>query len=372
MRIYICPVSGGAFPVQLSHINELSQKGIKPDLVLGSSGGNIAAYVGLASFWEKDKMHDIIGLLSSSMFASSWWPSYLSFLPSWFIGYFKGSVYADGTGASDIFTQFFTSDSIKATEIWTGTMNCDTTKGQLFCNRSREEARIQPEEPKWSSPSMSSFWTRDCMPLTYLNGDVSFISQVTMASASIPVLVPEKMIQGNRYVDGGTLFSSPLTALQEQILSLLETETIIHFDYLSSFDLQATHKISPQSLYDTGTSTFGELVKSLCVQDRSIALEALRSNQKKNPHLKLYLVTLDGCPDALRAIEELRSCYSPTVLEMCPLINTQLDILKFGPTEITHLMNQTSQNYKLRFWWLGPPDEDELPDKLENLFPPRP
>ena len=59
------------------------------------------------------------------------------------------------------------------------------------------------------------------MPLTYLDGNIESISSVAVASAAIPVLVPEQKIFGARYVDGGTLFSSPLTALQDCLIDLI-------------------------------------------------------------------------------------------------------------------------------------------------------
>ena len=52
MKIFILPVSGGGFATQLGILYYLLEaKRIIPDIVLGSSGGNVAAYISMLSNW---------------------------------------------------------------------------------------------------------------------------------------------------------------------------------------------------------------------------------------------------------------------------------------------------------------------------------
>jgi hypothetical protein len=353
MHIFICPVSGGAFPVQIGLISELAHYGIKPDIVMGSSGGNVAAYIGLASKWQSKEMEQMAGKLTSSMFATSWWPSYLSFLPSWWIGYFKGSIYAEGSGAISLFREIFEAATISATEIWTGTMNRESGKGQLFSNQKKEDAKIQESEP--------GFWTRECMPLSYIGDNIDLLALITMASASIPILVPAKIIDGQRFVDGGTSFASPLSALHEQIREISLKEPV-HIDYLSSFDMQTIASTTASSLYDNGTITIGELVKSLCIEDRLTALEIIRF-QQINTGLDLCFYSADYHIDnaetrgLLEKIEQIREGSPCTILELCPITNNCIDLLNFQPKDVLYLIDQTRVTYKVRFWWLGKPSE---------------
>ena len=408
MRIYVCPVSGGAFPIQLGLLSECGLIGNRPDIVMGSSGGNVASYIGLAANWQADAIPSMALKINSSMFVQSWWPTGLRFLPSWWIGYWKGSVYASGTGSLDLFKTSFTDTSIINTEVWTGTMNRETGKGQLFCNRSEKDSQIKRKE----DDLLSSFRMRDCMPLTYLDGNIGSIASITMASAAIPVLVPEQQVLGARYVDGGTLFSSPLTALQDRILDLAFDEqpsgagsrfsrekidpeagveaqpsgagsqfsrekidpeagveaqpsgaTGLHIDYFSSFDMQATSSSTCRSLYDNGAITIGEMVKSLCVQDRLVALELLRDGKGSSIHF----ASLEGSANNLRIIENVRKSLGPTartVLELCPVKNDSIDLLNFQATDITRLIEDARKNYQLRFWWCG-----SLDDSIRNLIP---
>jgi len=353
MRIFVFPVSGGAFPIQLGLLSELTlNHNIKPHLSLGSSGGNIASYICHASNWKEDKMLQIINLLSPDMFAASWWPRYLTFMPSWMIGYFKGSLYACGSGSEILFHKMFTSDSICSTELWTGTLNRDTGKGQFFCNRQEKDSIIKP-----SNDTSINLFSRDCMPLTYMNGDLDYISKVTMASASIPVLVPEQIINDQKYVDGGTLFASPLTGLQDSILDLIsDGKESLHIDYFSSFDMQINSGSSGSgTIYDNSTLSVGELIKSMCIQDRLGGIELLRT-----PKYAIFYTELDGDQENLKKIEELRSLTHKSLLELYPIKNNSINLLTFTPKDILNLMNEAKTGYKLRFWWIA---KEELTEK---------
>lgn len=342
MRLFILPVSGGAFPVQLAFLRELNKLGIKPDIALGSSGGNVAAYIGAATGWNSDNYVNIVKPIHNGMFLASWWPYYLSFLPSYIPGYFKGSIYANGTGADSYFNQMFNSESVTQTEIWSGTLNRDTGLGQLFCNRNPQTSilKLAPDN------KINSFWIRDCMEPFYMNGDLATIVKVLIASAAIPVIIPEQEINGQHYVDGGTLFSSPLTPLVDYLLAL--NQPTYHLDYFSSFDIQSSepNRMS-KNLYQNGTLTIGELVKSICIQDRLVAVEFLRTKEQIN------FITLPGDLDSLKTIELLRTNCSRSLLEFYPLKNDSMDLTSFDGQHITNLMDFAGKNYGLRFWWTG-------------------
>ena len=351
MRIFVLPVSGGAFPVQLGFLSQINTLGIKPDLVLGSSGGNVAAYIGLAAKWDPNNYVPLVKPIHNGMFLSSWWPYYLSFLPSYIPGYFKGSIYANGTGADVYFKQMITTDDVSATEVWSGTMNRDTGLGQIFCNRNPQSSilKLSPDD------KINSFWIRDCMQPGYMDGNLDTIVKVIIASAAIPVIIPEQEINGQHYVDGGTLFASPLTPLVDHILALNEPQ--YHIDYFSSFDIQSSEPNRiVRNLYDNGTMTIGELVKSICVQDRLVAVEFLRTNEPIN------FMSLNGNLDSIQQVEQIRATSSRSLLEFYPLKNEAMDLTSFNGTHIISLMDSAKQNYKLRFWWIGP--NNNIPGSL--------
>lgn len=369
MRIFVCPVSGGGFPNQIGLMSQLLSLDVRPNLVLGSSGGNVAAYVGLAAEWNPSSIPAIVTSLNSGLFAQSWWPRYLAALfPSWAIGILKGSIYAAGTGADVLFRDLFDDPAsdfvhipekslqihskITRTELWTGTMNRETGKGQLFCNLAQDQAKIQnkPIDP------LSSFWTRDCMPLTYLDGNISLIAKVTMASAAIPVLVPEQSFLGARYVDGGTIFASPLTVLQNQIVEVSENR--FHIDYFSSFNLQTPASPNYTSLFENGNFAINELIKSLCINDRLAAIEMLRSDSTISLVNTVGFIEGPGSKEILRHIEKLREKSVRTVLELYPSQNQYVNLLTFRPEDLLRRLTETEKEYRFRFWWIRTPDLD--------------
>ena len=82
MNLYVMPISGSYFPHQLAMLEWLAEAGAAPpSLVLGSSGGNIAAYVGMAGGWAKQGMRVLYTELYARDVWQSWWPVYLP-LPS--------------------------------------------------------------------------------------------------------------------------------------------------------------------------------------------------------------------------------------------------------------------------------------------------
>ena len=181
----------------------------------------------------------------------------------------------------------------------------------------------------------------------YMNGDLDTIVKVIIASAAIPVIIPEQEINGQHYVDGGTLFSSPLTPLVDYILAL--NQPTYHLDYFSSFDIQSSEpNRMAKNLYQNGTLTIGELVKSICIQDRLVAVEFLRTTDQIN------FITLPGNLDSLQTVEKIRKTCNRSLLEFYPLKNDCMDLTSFDGQHIINLMEFAGKNYGLRFWWTGP------------------
>ena len=70
----------------------------------------------------------------------------------------------------------------------------------------------------------------------FSSGNIESIANSTIASASIPTVVPPQIIDGEYYVDGGVGGAPPLTIMQESILHLSKKKSL-HLIYINSFDL---------------------------------------------------------------------------------------------------------------------------------------
>jgi predicted acylesterase/phospholipase RssA len=225
LHVFVSPCSGGKFPIQLAMIAEYTEilryiRGYEvssiddfiPHICLGSSGGNIANYIALASGWTKNGIFNIIQYLDSEMFSRNWWPKYMTFLPTWLLGLFKGSIYCPGYGPYPLFEDVFRGRKIESVEIWSGTYNTTRSSCELFCNKSSGSTLISSQT---FLPNINR-----CMPLHFLDNDLKTVSDVAIASASIPIIFEKKQIGDDHYEDGGVIFSSPLLPLQEEIYKI--------------------------------------------------------------------------------------------------------------------------------------------------------
>lgn len=337
-RIFVLPVSGGGFPVQLGLISEITAIGITPNVVFGSSGGNIAGYLGLSADWSPYGIHRIVDRLHPELFSQSWWPRMLGWMPSWTIGYFRGSVYSSGQGIDSLIDSIFTPQTIQTTEMWSGTKNRTTGRGQLFCNRPTSQLPIEGFEPNLIN----------CMPLTFVDGDRQKLGKVILASASIPILVPEQEIDGDLHVDGGTAFASPLTPLQDVLRRIPD----LHIDYLSSFDaLACVGTRKSLNIYQNGEQTAHEVVGSLILHDRMNAIEIIRDRQLGQ---ELHYQEGDCNFKILQEIETLRSTSCRSILELYPVEDLSIDLTRFTPDQIHQIIDNTRGKYRYRLWYQTP------------------
>ena len=364
MQLYVLPISGGYFPHQLAVLEWLSNSSTKPDIALGSSGGNVSSYVSMAGNWDPLVIRKkIISRMSSKIFIKSWWPSYLFYLPSMLKGYFKGSMYNINPDFFKFFKSIYNPSNIKITELWSGTFQQDCSMTQLFCNLSNQEAQVKHSEK--SNGELLNY-----LPFIYCDGDISNLSKVCFASASIPVVLPSVKINDNNYTDGGNSFASPLTPMKESLQATIGNQkldltyitpyniqsagtqfchTVVDSGNVDGMNLGSTYTQSNYgSMYSQGKYALNALLKSLYLQDRMSGLELVQSGyQDKTTLYEEKIVSFDE----FKAIEERRKSYQRTLLEVYPLMDSHISIVKFGPNDILDIMDQTSQ-VGIRFWYI--------------------
>jgi len=225
---YALPVSGGLLVSQLALLQEVYDARVAamggkmcgyysyaPNIVFGSSGGNVASFIGQASDWtsagiEKNSQH-----INSKLFLKKWVPTEVSFIPDIPFIFTTGSLYNKGIGANDLFKELFTTESIQRTEMWLGTYDIVNKKAQFFCNTSQANSYIS--EPFFNEEQSLYY----AMPLKFTDGDLDMNADVCIASATIPGIVPSKEIDGVLYADGGVMYPSPLSVLNKEILRIV-------------------------------------------------------------------------------------------------------------------------------------------------------
>jgi predicted acylesterase/phospholipase RssA len=367
MKIIVCPISGGGFPVQLGILSLLCDVKYKPDLALASSGGNVATYVTIAAQWSSQHIKRLIKSLDSNFFIKSWThDSLLSFIPSWTIGFFKESFFNYSHNGINFFQEHLTPKLVQDIEVWTGTVECNQKRAQLFCNRDEKKSCISCmgviattnnsgiTEHKDVKDVKSHVDTKlyGCLEPIYLNGDLKLIAQAALASASIPTMVPPQNIKGKLYSDGGVTHASPLTIMKDAINNLEELHNPgLHITYINSFDLEKTDPVSPNYMTSVhnGKITMLEMVQNFCVQDRISGIDLIR-----HPDIKMYSKVGDikDTKDLL-LIENHRLKARRTMIEYYPNDNTAIDLKSFKSNDVDKLYENIRKGFKYRLWWIG-------------------
>jgi hypothetical protein len=333
LHIYVLPVSGGYFPLQLAELTWMEGTPT-PDLVLGSSGGNTSGYIAMAGNWTSDGIYKVLANINSSIFIKSWWPEHLFYIPSFLKGYFRGSAYKINSQFVETFECIFQNNSARAvaTEMWTGVYNATLGASQFFCNRSAQAARLRPTD--------ASMVAYNVAPPVYADGDLRLIGAASLASASIPAVLPPQHILGSLYYDGGMTYSSPLTAMSAS----LQPQSA-HITYFSPYDISSPafpdlykydYKGSiPGTMYSNGFNALTELYKSLMINDRMAGIALLGSDST----YASYTMTRTE----FQAYQKERLKAKASFVEVYPLVPTRISYSSFTPADITDAMASVKQ-----------------------------
>lgn len=344
MLIYVAPVSGGAFPHQLEMIMWLCKLQYKPDVVLASSGGNVASYVAMAGDWTCAGIEKMIDNLYSNYFFKSWFPTYISYLPSVLKGYFMGSIYDINPKFFSLFDYWFPGNKITTTETWTGTYNKSRGQSHMFCNMSKQFAILKDDNLRGDLLNFQ--------PYTYLGGDVATLAKVCLASAAVPLIFPSQEIGCDVHVDGGNTFSSPLTPMQDSVREAIGDGSV-HIIYLSSYNIQT---VSPtvcdanskvKTMYRQGASALTDLLKSLSLQDRKCGIELIRyGNQPIFYHEQIVNES-----EFQKVCLDLHSKFR-SLVEIYPMVDTNISIMHFSPDDIRNVIVSNSGKFGMRYWYV--------------------
>jgi hypothetical protein len=340
MRLLVLPVSGGKFVSQLAILQHLSAINYVPDLTLASSGGNVSIYIAAAANWKWSKIELIARELSQDLFIKPW--SNVAWI-SMMLGYFKGNLYDNGKGVYHILNKYFTKESIIKHEIWTGTYNKDRQKIRLFCNKSKETSIINTD--------LIDYDLTQSMPPFFCDGDLEKISTASMASASIPSVVPAQKIENELYVDGGVAGASPLSMMQESILSIVNKDSApLHIMYVNSVDLSAISNDNIKNVVDTWIQTIDDLIRATTVIDRLAGYELLRScNGNGDVHKTDFVCNYNN----LSKLQTIYDKVKYTMMEIYPTKQYEINIVNFKTDDMIRAIDQAYINTRCRFWWLS-------------------
>lgn len=348
MDILVLPVSGGGFVNQLAIVEHLCESNYKPNLMMASSGGNLAAYIALASEWKWQNIRKISTDLNKDLFSTQW--NSIGML-STFIGYFKGELYNSGKGVKEFFRKYFNNTSIDDIEIWTGAYNTIHKKFRIFCNKSSNNSFLSQIELKENITQL--------MEPFYSNGDIDMISCYSTASASIPSIVPPVIIEKETYADGGIAGASPLSPMYIPIIRSLSNKNL-HIIYVNSFDILSPNSAIIRNVVDNLRQTTGDLLRSQAIMDRSLAINLISDGSNLKGPIEF------SCNSSnLEIYYSMRNKIISSMLEIYPSVREEVDITKFTGEQISNCINNIYSMCKCRLWYLS---DVNIDDKLISLF----
>lgn len=339
MQLLVMPISGGAFVNQLAVCAHLGATGYRPTCVFGSSGGNVAAYIALAAEWNWAAIERVTRELSGQMFARPWHSiCSIAFVQA----YNKGYMYNNGEGVEEFYEFHFTPSSVAGVEIWTGTQNVETQRAALFCNRASSTLDLK---------ALDLALYGACDPV-FCNGDVSLIARASVASASIPSVVPPVVIDGRHYVDGGVCSASPMSTLGACVeRTCADRGEDCHIVYAAPCNLHTTEEAEFGNLVSNSRRAARDVVRSQTVLDRAAAhcvVKGLaRGCEVRSAHFMVDEMTE-------REIAALCAGHRYSLREYYPRKPREVNILDFSGETAVRLMKEAQAELCCEVWYACP------------------
>lgn len=342
----------------------LSQVNYVPNLVFASSGGSICAFVMLASDWDCRKVSQVLENICSKMFVQEWNFPLLQKLYS----LSQGSLFDKGSGGAELFARLFDSRKLQTIETWVGAYNKDLKKFKVMTNLSEGSCIMNVT---WADTILHNLCSLD-----YATGDSYKMSAFVEASCSIPGIVPNKMIDGFNYVDGGVVCASPLSYFRRSLISYAQEKGITyHFtcntcEDLNSKNAQIYSTTSDDSASDHLVQSMVNIVSSMInvslVRDRVACNDVLNSLGSK----LLGTVSFKATVSSLATLMEFKAkdaSLTGSVVELFgENIRKYMDMANFdGETCITYMM-EAEKNMVCRLWVYCGGEERSIGDIIKS------
>lgn len=333
------PISGGAFVNQLAVCAHLGASGYAPTCVFGSSGGNVAAYITLAAEWNWAAIERVTRELSGQMFARPWHSiCSVAFAQA----YNKGYMYNNGTGVEAFYEYHFTPSSITGIEVWTGTQNVETQRAALFCNRASSALDLRALDQELYGA---------CEPI-FCSGDVALIARVSVASASIPSVVPPVVIEGKHYVDGGVCSASPLSTLAACVgRTCADRNEECHIVYACPCNLHGSADAEFGNLVSNSKRAARDVVRSQTILDRAAAHGLVVALADGREVVSAHF-TVDA--ETEREMQRLCDRHRYSLREYYPRTPREVNILSFSGEAAVRMMKEAQADLCCQVWYACP------------------
>lgn len=342
MYIYIASISGGFMPNQIGIISLLSQVGYRPDVGLGASGGNMALGISLMCDWNPAAIRAAVSRMSDELVVKPWSPPQLRFLPNAIWGLIRGSLY-DRSTQDPFMVKSQNIDLSTACEIWSLTFSKTHNSAKLFTNRSCGTTKLT-----YTTSHINT------QPLQYISGDYALFRDIAMASAAVPGVQREVIINDEEHADGGLLFASPFPVFSNNIRDLCK-QNDVHLVYVAAFnESRPSHESLTTGVIADGIWAMRVLTEAACRADLAGVISFLYSVPSFNHdtdtvHHKFLTGTLDNLRYAKTELDKTKA----SVLEIRPKYNRSVDYTSFSPEDFISVVDLAQEHFEIRMYWIG-------------------
>lgn len=352
MIVIITPVSGPAFVGQLAGIQKLCEYDIVPNIILGSSGGNVANYISAMADWKWNKIEIIASKISSTLLFLPW--SSVTAISS-VLGFFKGSAFNYGTGAKKLLQANCEKEILNKYELWTGTFNKVSDKCRLFCNLSKDKCKLKEEDMDYDLFQM--------MNCGYLDNDIDCITKVISSSATIPSVSPPQKYEGELYIDGGMCSASPLPMMKDCIIKNIEkTNENLHLFLISPTNLENIQDSKCDgNLLQNLSEASDMFIKYQALMDRSQTLELIKYRGK------LMKYKCQATTKNMKKIMKIISLVKYSMVEIYPLHRIEVNMTSFDGEDVVKTMKEAYDILHCRIWWI---ENESSKEEIEKLITP--
>ena len=278
----------------------------KPNICFGSSGGNISEYMDMAADYSTERLLSIFEKLNSEIFIKTWIPEGLEFIPNWLIGLTKNSLFRKGYGPHYIFQSVFDFNTIKKTEIITGTYDVESCRSQYFSNMSYSES--------WIDANIYNLDKQiyDCMPLKFLNGNIYEIGNAAFASASVPLVTENHKVLDKYYSDGGVTYDSPIAAFKPEIIRIINGNYISKSETKNTKETKENREKTKEENRESNTKEENRETKEKTKEETKEENKETKENRESDEIIKSYVLDGDDvreCDINSRESKALRMVY---------------------------------------------------------------
>lgn len=342
VEVLVTPISGGAFPLQLSACKCLAASGYKPDIALGGSGGTVVSYIMEAASWDEITLAQIMEDVNSSLFVQK--PLYP--VVGWLSNIIRGYVFKSSPAAEAFQEKLLKRSLPFSCEIWTGSQDTPGQKGIYACNMSKGNSMLSLQDEDLLETGLH--------PPFFAGGDLNLLAKYISSSYAIPCLIPAVEVEGRLLSDPGMTYGSPIHGMRRSIVRMAaHLDVTPHMTILTSLNLDdhclsAVHSVPPKLLTTLVNEIHGSIIGNL-IKDRLACNDVMWFQRLRAEGRMLIKPT----PRVMERLKAYKTRSPGTVTEIYSTTQKLINLTDFRKSDLCEAVRVGFDTLQLRLTWFA-------------------